>query len=131
MGARRWRRHRPDRGAATAARRPPGAARPFPADAAPGTGQGLWPIQSAVARLPFPDEQFDRIDDDALHHFADQRATIGELLRADSLLLPAGMRAGQVFGLALVLLALLWMRWRTRDTPKEDEISHRIAIGGA
>jgi phosphatidylglycerol---prolipoprotein diacylglyceryl transferase len=54
-----------------------------------------------------------------------------EALRADSLLLPAGVRAGQVFGLALVLLALLWMRWRTRDTPKEDEISHRIAIGGA
>jgi phosphatidylglycerol---prolipoprotein diacylglyceryl transferase len=36
-----------------------------------------------------------------------------EALRADSLLLPAGVRAGQVFGLALVLLALLWMRWRT------------------
>lgn len=33
-----------------------------------------------------------------------------EALRADSLLLPAGVRAGQVFGLALVLIALLWMR---------------------
>jgi phosphatidylglycerol:prolipoprotein diacylglycerol transferase len=36
-----------------------------------------------------------------------------EALRADSLLLPAGVRAGQVFGLALVLLVLFWMRWRT------------------
>lgn len=33
-----------------------------------------------------------------------------EALRADSLLLPAGVRAAQVFGLALVLLALLWLR---------------------
>ena len=33
-----------------------------------------------------------------------------EALRADSLLLPAGVRAGQVFGLALLLLGLLWMR---------------------
>jgi phosphatidylglycerol---prolipoprotein diacylglyceryl transferase len=54
-----------------------------------------------------------------------------EALRADSLLLQAGVRAGQVFGLALVLLALLWMRWRTRDTPKEDEIPHVTARDGA
>ncbi len=33
-----------------------------------------------------------------------------EALRSDSLLLPAGVRAGQVFGLALMLLALLWIR---------------------
>ncbi|HET9224261.1 MAG TPA: prolipoprotein diacylglyceryl transferase family protein [Roseiflexaceae bacterium] len=54
-----------------------------------------------------------------------------EALRSDSLLLPAGVRAGQVFGLALVLLALLWMRWRTRDTPKVDEIPHVTAIDRA
>ena len=54
-----------------------------------------------------------------------------EALRADSLLLPAGVRVGQVFGLALVLLALLWMRWHTQDTPKVDEIPHRTAIDGA
>jgi ubiquinone/menaquinone biosynthesis C-methylase UbiE len=43
--------------------------------------KGLCPIQSDVARLPFPDEQFDRIVVvDALQHFADQRAAIGELL---------------------------------------------------
>ncbi len=45
-------------------------------------GKGLWPIQGDVTRLPFPDACFDRIVVvDALHHFADQRATIGELLR--------------------------------------------------
>jgi phosphatidylglycerol---prolipoprotein diacylglyceryl transferase len=45
-----------------------------------------------------------------------------EALRADSLLLPAGVRAGQVIGLALVLLALLWMRWHTSDTPNVNQI---------
>jgi phosphatidylglycerol---prolipoprotein diacylglyceryl transferase len=43
-----------------------------------------------------------------------------EALRADPLLLPAGVRAGQVFGLVLVLLAVLWMRWRTSDTPRVE-----------
>lgn len=33
-----------------------------------------------------------------------------EWLRADSLLLPDGFRAGQVFGLALVLTAIWWLR---------------------
>jgi phosphatidylglycerol:prolipoprotein diacylglycerol transferase len=50
-----------------------------------------------------------------------------EALRADSLLLPAGVRAGQVFGLVLVLLALLWMRWHTSDTPNIDQIPPTIA----
>jgi phosphatidylglycerol:prolipoprotein diacylglycerol transferase len=45
-----------------------------------------------------------------------------EALRADSLLLPAGVRAGQVFGLALVLLALLWMRWHTSGTSNVNQI---------
>jgi len=54
-----------------------------------------------------------------------------EALRADSLLLPASVRAGQVFGLALVLLALLWMRWHTRATPNVDEIPHVTARDGA
>ena len=49
-----------------------------------------------------------------------------EALRADSLLLPAGVRAGQVFGLALVLLALLWMRWHTMDTLSVDAIPQVI-----
>ncbi len=45
-------------------------------------GKSLWPIQGDVTRLPFPHAYFDRIAVvDALHHFADQRATIGELLR--------------------------------------------------
>ncbi|HEU5103785.1 MAG TPA: prolipoprotein diacylglyceryl transferase family protein [Roseiflexaceae bacterium] len=35
-----------------------------------------------------------------------------EALRADALLLPAGVRAGQVLGLALVLIALLWIRYQ-------------------
>ena len=45
-----------------------------------------------------------------------------EALRADSLLLPGGVRAGQVFGLALVLLALLWLRRQANDTPSIDQI---------
>jgi len=51
---------------------------------------------------------------------------LAEALRADSLLLPAGVRAGQVFGLTLVLLALLWMRWHTRDTPRVGAIPYVI-----
>jgi phosphatidylglycerol:prolipoprotein diacylglycerol transferase len=43
-------------------------------------------------------------------------------LRADSLLLPAGVRAGQVFGLALVLLALHWMRRHTGTTPNAGHV---------
>lgn len=43
-----------------------------------------------------------------------------EALRADSLLLPAGVRAGQVFGLALVLLALLWMRGQSATAARRD-----------
>ena len=34
-----------------------------------------------------------------------------EALRADSLLLPAGIRVAQVFGLALMLAAVNWARW--------------------
>jgi len=45
-------------------------------------GKSLWPIQGDVARLPFPDACFDRaVVVDALHHFPDQSAAIGELLR--------------------------------------------------
>lgn len=45
-------------------------------------GKALWPIQGDVARLPFPDACFDRaVVVDALHHFPDQSAAIGELLR--------------------------------------------------
>jgi phosphatidylglycerol---prolipoprotein diacylglyceryl transferase len=51
-----------------------------------------------------------------------------EASRADSLLLPAGVRAGQVFGLALVLLALLWMRSHTRDTPKLPPVRHVLEM---
>jgi len=44
--------------------------------------KGLWPIQGDLARLPFPDACFDRaVVVDALHHFPDQSAAIGELLR--------------------------------------------------
>lgn len=40
------------------------------------------PVQSYAERLPFPDHQFDRVlVVDAMHHFADQRQAIGELLR--------------------------------------------------
>ena len=45
-----------------------------------------------------------------------------EALRADSLQLPAGVRAGQVFGLGLVLLALIWLRRQANDTPSVDQI---------
>lgn len=42
----------------------------------------LWPTQVRVERLPFPDESFDRIlVVDALHHFHQQSAAIGELAR--------------------------------------------------
>lgn len=40
------------------------------------------PVQAAVEYLPFPDAFFDRVlVVDALHHFADQRQAIAELLR--------------------------------------------------
>jgi len=42
----------------------------------------LWPMQSYVERLPFPNESFDRaLVVDALHHFYDQQYAIGELVR--------------------------------------------------
>ncbi len=42
----------------------------------------LLPIQAAVEHLPFPNEQFARVlAVDALHHFGDQHAAVGELLR--------------------------------------------------
>ena len=42
----------------------------------------LQPVQSYVERLPFPDASFDRVFAvDALHHFSDHHAAIGELLR--------------------------------------------------
>jgi phosphatidylglycerol---prolipoprotein diacylglyceryl transferase len=53
-----------------------------------------------------------------------------EALRADSLLLPAGVRAGQVFGLVLVLLALIWMRRQPNDTPSVDQIRPRPPEAG-
>ena len=43
---------------------------------------GLGPMQATVERLPFPDGSFDRVlVVDALHHFANQAAAIGELAR--------------------------------------------------
>jgi demethylmenaquinone methyltransferase/2-methoxy-6-polyprenyl-1,4-benzoquinol methylase len=42
----------------------------------------LHPVQSYVERLPFPNASFDRVFAvDALHHFSDHQAAIGELLR--------------------------------------------------
>jgi demethylmenaquinone methyltransferase/2-methoxy-6-polyprenyl-1,4-benzoquinol methylase len=39
-------------------------------------------VQSTVEQLPFPNASFDRVFAvDALHHFSDHRAAIGELLR--------------------------------------------------
>ena len=44
--------------------------------------KGLAPIQGDITRLPFSSALFDRVVVvDALHHFGDQRAAIGELLR--------------------------------------------------
>lgn len=44
--------------------------------------KGLDPLAGDVTRLPFPDAAFDRVVVvDALHHFADPQAAIGELLR--------------------------------------------------
>jgi phosphatidylglycerol:prolipoprotein diacylglycerol transferase len=54
-----------------------------------------------------------------------------EALRADSLLLPGGLRAGQVFGLALALLALLWMRRQALSAPGAGDIPHAIAVDEA
>jgi demethylmenaquinone methyltransferase/2-methoxy-6-polyprenyl-1,4-benzoquinol methylase len=40
------------------------------------------PVQAHVERLPFPDGHFDRVlAVDALHHFADQRLAVAELVR--------------------------------------------------
>jgi demethylmenaquinone methyltransferase/2-methoxy-6-polyprenyl-1,4-benzoquinol methylase len=40
------------------------------------------PVQTHVERLPFPDGRFDRVlAVDALHHFADQRLAVAELVR--------------------------------------------------
>ncbi|MFO7741869.1 MAG: class I SAM-dependent methyltransferase [Anaerolineae bacterium] len=48
----------------------------------------LLPVQSYVERLPFPDASFDRVFAvDALHHFDDHHAAVGELLRV---LVPGG-----------------------------------------
>ncbi len=42
----------------------------------------LHPVQSYVERLPFPDGSFERVlAIDALHHFNDHHAAVGELLR--------------------------------------------------
>ncbi|MFW6135497.1 MAG: class I SAM-dependent methyltransferase [Chloroflexota bacterium] len=42
----------------------------------------LLPVQSYVEQLPFPDASFSRVlAVDALHHFHDRHAAIGELLR--------------------------------------------------
>jgi len=42
----------------------------------------LQPAQAHAERLPFPDGSFDRVVVvDALHHFANQRAAVGDLLR--------------------------------------------------
>lgn len=42
----------------------------------------LHPVQSYVERLPFPDGVFSRVFAvDALHHFDDHQAAVGELLR--------------------------------------------------
>lgn len=40
-----------------------------------------------------------------------------EALRADSLLLPGGIRVAQVFGLGLLLYTLTWLRQRTPAPP--------------
>lgn len=44
--------------------------------------KGLITLRGDVARLPFPDASFDRVVVvDALHHFADARAAVADLLR--------------------------------------------------
>ena len=46
------------------------------------TRDGLWTVQAPVESLPFSDGVFDRVlVVDALHHFADQEAALGELVR--------------------------------------------------
>ena len=40
-----------------------------------------------------------------------------EALRADSLVLPGGIRAAQVFGLALLLYSLSWIQRHSRTAP--------------
>ena len=48
-----------------------------------------------------------------------------EALRADSLVLPAGVRVNQVFGLALLLYALYWMRGHPPKGQPVKEITSR------
>jgi len=44
--------------------------------------KGLEPLRGDVARMPFPDASFDRVVVvDALHHFSNPRASIGDLMR--------------------------------------------------
>lgn len=44
--------------------------------------KGLTPLRGDVTRLPFSDDSFDRVVVvDALHHFVDARAAVGDLLR--------------------------------------------------
>lgn len=43
---------------------------------------GIYPMRSHAERLPFADENFDRVlVVDALHHFCDQKKAIGEFIR--------------------------------------------------
>ncbi len=47
-----------------------------------GTKEGLWTVQAPVEHLPFADGTFERVlVVDALHHFCDQGAAMGELVR--------------------------------------------------
>lgn len=68
----------------------------------------MHPVQSTVERLPFPDASFDRVFAvDALHHFSDHQAAIGELLRV---LRPAGrmvIEEPDIRRLPVKLIALL------------------------
>ncbi len=68
---------------------------------------GLWTVQAPVEHLPFADGTFERVlVVDALHHFGDQSAAVGELVRV---LAPGGrlvVEEPDINSLAVKLVAL-------------------------
>lgn len=93
----------------------------------------LSALQSDVTRLPFADNQFKRVVVvDALHHFANQRAAIGELVRV---LQPGGRLVIEEPDIALAVVKLVALAERLALMGSyfatADEISAMVVAYGA